>query len=212
MSEVVIKVDTRQIDELARRLKRIPRGVTKVAVQSINRTLPATRAEIVRRVRADYNIKAASIRDGFFLRRANWSNPRGELTAKDSPGIPLLQFVAGSKKAPSTRRLKSGGYRPAGGISVLVKKSRGRQVARGVFLARMRSGHVGAFIRAAQARGARRLSALGARFIKEVYGPSATYILRSGKYDEELGRFVDRAFAKNFIHNATRAVDRELKR
>jgi hypothetical protein len=207
-----LTVDTSQIDELARRLRGIPRGVTKVAVTAMNRTATSTRAEMVRLVRGDYNLKAKAVRDNIRISKASWGNPEATVSSKDGPGIPLKEFSPQPRSAPSTRRLKSGAYRPAGGISAIVTKSKGRQMVKGAFLARMSSGHVGVFIRGAQARGARRLSALGARFIKEVYGPSATYILRSGKYDEELGRFVDRTFERNFIHNARRAVDRELKR
>lgn len=211
MSAPLITVDTRQIDKLARQLRGIPRGVTRVAVQAMNRTATSTRAEMVRLVRGAYNIKAAAIRGNIKITRATWSNPQATVSSKDGPGIPLKEFSPSPRSAPSTRRLQSGAYRPAGGISVIVSKAGGRQVAAGVFLARMRSGHVGAFIRASQRPGARRLSGLGKRFIRETYGPSATYILRSGKYDQALGEFVDRVFAKEFLHNARRTIDREMR-
>lgn len=209
MSKDMIKVDTREIDRLARSLRRIPRGITKVAVQSINRTMPSTRAEIVRLVRGDYNIPAKAVRQAADIKKASWGDPRGQLLFKESPGIPLIQFVVGSKRAPSTRRLKSGAYRPVGGISVMVSRARGKQVAGGVFIARMRSGHVGAFKRGISS--GRRLSSLGKRFIREVYGPSATYILQAGKYDDKVGEHMDKTFAKNFVHNAKRTIERSLR-
>ena len=212
MSNAYLTVDTRQIDDLARRLRRIPRGVTKVAVTAMNRTATSTRAEMVRVVRREYNVAAQGVRRDIKITKANWSNPVAKVGSEASPGIKLKFFAPQPRSAPSTKRLKSGAYRPAGGISAIVTKSKGRQMVKGAFLARLKTGHVGVFMRATQAAGARRLTSLGKRFMRELYGPSATYILRSGKYDEELGRFVDRTFEKNFIHNARRAVERELRK
>lgn len=193
---IEISFDTREIRALLRDLKFFPGALEKATSSAINKTLVSTRAYMVKTMRADYAIKAGNIRRELYIKKSTWSTMTGTITGHGSPGIPLLKFVRGSKDAPSTRRLKSGDYRPALGVPVVIRKARGKITAHGVFLARMRSGHVGAFKRT----GGRAKS--GRQAINEVFGPSPIKILATDRYDEKIEDFADRTMDKNLRHEA----------
>ena len=182
---------------LIRDLRLVPRGLEKAAARAINKSLTSTRAEMVRQVRGDYAIKAKSVRDALAIHRASWSRLTGQIRGDGSPGIPLKEF-ANTKKVPSTKRLKSGGYRPKAGIPVTIRKDKGKIAAKGVFLAKMKSGHVGAFIR----------PEAGSRYIKEVYGPSAIKLLGSDRYDEAITDYGQEQLDKNLRHEAKRILEK----
>lgn len=156
---IELDADTGDLGDLLDLLEVIPKGLEKATARAVNKTLVTTRAHMVKMVRRDYNVKAGSVRNALEIRKARWNSLYGKIRGAGAPGVPLMEFVRGSKNAPSTKRLKSGAYRPKVGIPVLIRKVRGKKQAKGVFLARMPSGHVGAFKR-------------GGESIREVYGPS----------------------------------------
>ncbi len=201
-----LRINARGTEKLIRALKATPKGFEKAATRAINKSLVSTRAHMVKLVREDLAVKAKDVRGQLAISRASWTRQYGRIIGTGSDGIPLLNYVKGSKKAPSTRRLRSGAYRPQIGVPVVIYKSRGRQSARGVFIQRMRSGHVGAFKRTGIGDGRR--TSTGRSEIKERYGPSPFKILASDRYDKKLSKFTDQVMQKNVAHE----VDRELKK
>lgn len=194
---IELDYDTRDIKALLNDLSTFPQGLEKATARAINKTLVSTRAYMIKIMRNDYAVPAKKIRDELHIKRATWSTQNGTITGQQSPGIPLLQFVRGSKKAPSTRRLKSGAYRPLAGIPVIVRKSRGKIPAHGVFLAKMSSGHIGAFKRIAG-----RKTSAGRPAISEKFGPSPIKLLAADRYDEQIEDFADKTMMKNLNHEA----------
>lgn len=194
---IELSYDTRDIKALLKDLTFVPRGLEKATSRAINKTLVSTRAYMIKTYREDYVGKAKDIRKELHIRRSTWSTMTGMITGQGSPGIPLLKFVRGSKAAPSTKRLKSGEYRPKAGVPVVIRKSRGKIPAHGVFLAKMKSGHIGAFKRIPG-----RKAATGRPAIREVYGPSPIKILASDRYDQRIEDFADRTMDKNLRHEA----------
>jgi DNA-binding transcriptional regulator YiaG len=127
-------------------LSDVPKGIERATSRAVNKTLTTTRAEMVRLIRQKYAIKAGDIRAALNISMAKPNKLEGKIFGESSPGIPLIKF-ARTKKVPSTRRTKAGAYSPAGGISVLIRKDRGKRIVKGAFLAKMTSGHIGAFER-----------------------------------------------------------------
>ncbi len=193
---ISLSADTRELQSLIKTIKVLPKGLQKATTRAINKSLTTTRAFMVRLVRQDYAVKAKDVRSVLTLRKASWNKLVGHVWGTGSPGVPLFAFVRGSKKTPSTRRLKSGAYRPAVGVSVVIRKLRGRTPAKGVFLAKMKSGHVGAFKRSGS------VTRTGKQKIQEAFGPSPIRILSSDKYMDEVSDFADETFEKNLRHEA----------
>lgn len=187
---------TEDISDLLSTLKVFPQGLEKAASRAINKTLVTTRAHMVKVVREDYAMKAKDVRSELHIRKATWKKLYGKVHGAGSPGVPLFAFVRGSKNAPSTRRLKSGAYRPAVGVPVLIRKQKGKMAAKGVFLSKMPSGHIGAFKRTGG------LARTGRPAIREAFGPSPINVLASDRYDEQIEDFADEVFQKNLQHEA----------
>ena len=197
---IELHADKQDIEDFMTMLKIFPKGLEKATSRAINKTLVSTRAFMVKMVREGYVVKAKDVRGQLHIRKSNWNKLHGKVHGASSPGVPLFLFVRGSKKTPSTRRLKSGAYRPRVGVPVLIRKSKGKKSAKGVFLAKMPSGHIGAFKRVGgHAR-------TGKQAIREAFGPSPIKILASDHYDEQIDDFADKTLQKNFQHEADYAL------
>lgn len=200
MYEVLVVIDVAynkgNLKLLVKNLEAFPKVAKKATSRAINKAATSTRAFMVKKVRTEYAVKARDVRNELKIEKANWSHLSGGVYGSGSPGIPLFSFVRGSKKTPSTRRLKSGAYRPTKGIPVLIKKSRGKLAAKGVFLAKMKSGHVGAFKR----------NRPSGRAISEKYGPSPLKILDSKQYRSDIETEAQILLEKNMFREADYAL------
>ncbi len=208
---IALEADISEIEDLLTVLKVLPNGLEKATSRAINRTLVSTRAYMAKTIREDYAIKAGDIRKELVIKKAWWSQLYGSISGSGSPGLPLMDFVRGSKAAPSTKKLKNGAYRPSVGVPVLIRKDKGKIAVRGGFIAKMPNGHVGIFRRADPSKTGRKLAnsqiriqqtALADRYIKELHGPSPIRILSSDYYDEKIEDFSDETLQKNFQHEA----------
>ncbi|MDX9894332.1 MAG: phage tail protein [Desulfofustis sp.] len=198
-----LKADHRGLRVMLGALGAVGKKLPPKASQAINRSLDSTRAEMVRLIRADYAVKAKEVRDRLFIVHATPERLEGRIVGRGKRGVPLLRF-ARTRRVPSTRRTKGGGYRPLVGIPVLIRRDRGRIPARGVFLATMGSGHVGAFKRFDQPR---RGSNIGQRYIREVFGPSPIKLMTEERYF----RRVEQYAAATLSAQLERTVGRVLK-
>lgn len=108
-------------------------------VTALNRAAVSTRAEAVREIRATYNLRARTVRDQIRLKRATRAVLTALLTASGKR-VPLIEFNP-RPSAPG----KAG--RRSLGVSVLVRRDTGRKLVRHAFVQRMKSGHVGVFMR-----------------------------------------------------------------
>lgn len=182
---IVFDFDTTEMAELLEAVKAVPGDLETATARAINKALTSTKTEMVRLVVADYAVKVGAVRKEINVTKAAPNRLEGKVHGAGSPGIPLKEF-ARTKAVPSTTRVKSfertkagyltRGFRPKVGIPVLIRKDKGKLAASGVFLARMKSGHVGAFKRDREK-------------IHEAYGPSPVKILASDRYDEHLDDF-----------------------
>lgn len=192
---IEVGTSTDEIKLLLDSLAALPKGITQAGVRAVNRTGENVKAEGVRLVRRDYNVKAGEVRKLLKLLRASGSDPdniEALVLGKGPPGLPMLAFVKGRKKAPSTRRTKGGGYTPKGGISVQVRRDKGKKKLKGGFIAKMKSGKVGVFKRSGGKTKDGKKDAIELK-----YGPSPIGVLESGRYDQEIEEYSDKMLEKN---------------
>jgi hypothetical protein len=108
----------------------LPRQYVDVAaVRALNRTATTVRAEAARRIGREYNIRIGAAKDEMKIRRATRDDLKAALVVSGRP-IPLVEFDA---------------RQTAAGVSVKVKGT--RKVVAHAFLATMKSGHEGVYIR-----------------------------------------------------------------
>lgn len=103
--------------------------VNQATVRALNSTATTVRAEAARKVGKSYNIRIGAAKSQMLIRRATRGNVKAVITVSGRP-IPLVEF-----DARQTRR----------GVSVKVKGS--RKVIGPAFIATMKTGHRGVFIR-----------------------------------------------------------------
>jgi hypothetical protein len=107
----------RQLDQLRSDL------VDRALVRALNRTIDWARAEMSRRIRAEYNIKAGKVNSELRVEHATFGHGRRQVTLFVPAGKRSLNLI--HFNARQTKR----------GVSVLVKKGGARKVIPGAFIA-----------------------------------------------------------------------------
>jgi hypothetical protein len=123
------------INDVVKRLQQFGAEATQLTVRAINDTATHTRAEAVRRIREDWNVKAGTVREAFSIRKATRDRLVAEVSASAQP-IGLIHFGARQTRT---------------GVSYKLKKF-GRNTLKHAFIATMGSGHRGVFLRRTKKR------------------------------------------------------------
>jgi hypothetical protein len=157
-------------------LRDYPKKATRAMVRAMNRAVTSGRALMVQRIASDSGLKSGVIRKAIAVRNATAQSLEARI-AVGLKRIPLIDFNA---RGPEPSRGKGRGvsYRLTGG--------KGR-VPMG-FIATMKSGHRGVFVRSQKSR----------LPIHELFGPSLGHIF--AKYRPEGIARLKEAFATNFAH------------
>ncbi len=183
--------DINELIQLTRGIALAEPTLKKATVSAINKSIVSTRAFSVREVAKEYKITQKEVRDELKISRASINRMEARIVGSGSPGIALYKFSPTPNRIPSTVRLKSGGYSPKKGIKVMVHRGQ-RKVAKGAFIARMASGHVGVFKRSKE----------GKLPIDELFGPSPLRILDRPVYHDKIDKFAAETMDKNMAHEA----------
>jgi len=153
-----------------------PTQVTKAMVRALNRSIKSGQTVMVREMARDTGLKSKDVRGAMRLQEASASKPEASLGAS-LRRLPLITFGARGPE-PSFGRGRGVSYKLPGG--------RGR-VATG-FIATMRSGHRGVYVRNTKAR----------LTIRELFGPSLGRVF--ARFRPAGVARVREVFASNFAH------------
>lgn len=206
----VVKYDTRGLRNLVKGIRSLEGKVEKAAAKSINRTLTTVRKEVTMGIREDWNLTSKSLKKDMGIEKATQGHLEGRLSSSGGPGIPLIEY-RGKKgirpwRVPSTRWKGTAPHKRAvpGQIVIAMQMKRQLVALRHSFIAQMHSGHVGLFNRVP----GRRMGGSNKPAIRELYGPSATKILASGRYSKEIGKRAQMLMAKNMRHETRYMLSR----
>jgi hypothetical protein len=195
-----------------RALRGLHGGMSTAAARAINRTLPTGRKVADQEARKEYTVKSAAFKAQCRIIRAA---PRfGRLSGTLEVGYRPLQIYNFFQVAPRKpfHELKR---KPRGGIRANVKRSTGRRVIPGAFVARLQSGHVAVLERfgpkSRRARWAKVSGRSGARVevfeyrqkTREIYGPSPAAMLKSLDVWPKVEREMQATLTKRFDHEVT---------
>lgn len=123
--EADITSSLRDLEQLEGNLKH------RVLGRALNRTATGMKTEVSRQIRSVLNVRAQDVNKRLSIRRAA-SGERSVEIVIGARGLPLLAFGARQTKK---------------GVSVKVLRRGGRKLVRGAFIAQMKSGHRGVFVR-----------------------------------------------------------------
>jgi len=176
-----IKFDDVKLKQVQRVLRDIPKALPKVMSRGLNRTATSARTQISRSLAKEIGLKIKDVRGKLSLQRATYSNWRSAVGVS-SKRFGLIKFRA--------RQTKKG---------VTYKKGRKRILFRHAFIATMKTGHRGVFLR----KGPARLP------IQELKGPSLAQVYKGAR--DDVNR-IQAESAKRLAKNIHDQVNLILKR
>jgi len=183
------------IKELMKAVQGIQKGKRKVITRALNKTARGAKTDAVKLIRQHLMIKAKPVRENVRISKATWSKPTAYLFARGKRGVPLLGNYP-------VRPGRLGARKPKQGVSVQIKRFGGRKVIKGSFLAKMKSGHVGVFLRDS----ADRLP------IKQLHGMGFIQLLERGMIHRRLKKSIAKRMERNLKHEINHLLQSNLKR
>jgi len=153
----MIELTAEQIRRAQSYLGHIPGAVPRALVGAINRAAESTRTEASRKVREIYYVKHKDIISTIKIKKASPENLMATVTSSGNL-LPLAKFRV-TPQRPQPRRKSP--------VVIRVKRGAEGGSVKNVFVARMRSGHIGVFGRVGKSR----------LPIQEKYGPSIPQML-----------------------------------
>ena len=176
-----IRFDDDKLKQLQRELKNFPKALPKVMSRGLNRTATSARTAISRSLSKRIGLKIKDVRDKLTLHRATYSNWRSAVVVSGKK-FGLIKFGA--------KQTKKG---------VTYKHERKRILVRHAFIATMKTGHRGVFLR----KGPARLP------IKEIKGPSLAQVYTGAR--DQVNR-IQSEFSAKLARNIHDQVNLILKR
>jgi hypothetical protein len=165
--------------------------VAKAGARAINKSLVTLRSITTKQVARILAVRQSKIRTTFEIKKARFERLEGSLRAAGVKAIPLYEF------SPSPKTVEA--KRPKIGVSVRIRKDRGRVSVPGSFIARVGGGSVGVF---------ERVHADRSYPIRRLYGPAPlSYLLHDEPIQGGEKLIVDQiddefagVFEKNLAH------------
>jgi hypothetical protein len=159
----------------------MPARVTRAEVRALNRAIGSARTAMTRAIAQDTGLKSGDVRKRLNVYEATPNRPEARLAASLKK-VPLIDFGA-----------------RASGHGVISRLRGGRGRIPNAFIATMKSGHRGIFVRFGKSRSRKGLPSPSPGLpIIELMGPSIGHIF--AKYRPAVGKQAQESFEKNFLH------------
>lgn len=155
MLNVEITFNKRQMRDVERLLRGIPKGMPKVINRAIRRTVTSVRVQMVKAIRDDVNVKQKDI-----FQKGNKRRPVTETLIRKGGGVVGGHIEVTGRRIPLS---KFGATQTKKGVAYRIDKSGGRKKIEGAFKATMSSSHEGVFRRKG-------------RSIVQLFGPSIPHV------------------------------------
>lgn len=186
---ITVDVQTQDINAILVDFDQLPGRVTRATIRAMNRAIASGRAEMSTLIADDTGLRVTDVRKALTVSEASVERPQARL-ATTLKRIPLIKFGARGPR-PSRGRGE--------GVSYRLRGSAGRVAT--AFIATMRSGHEGVFVRsggltlkANQFKGYTRKRLP----IRELFGPSLGHVF--AKHRPAGMARIRESFDKNLAH------------
>jgi hypothetical protein len=150
---VMVKIDVRGIAEVRSKIAALSADMRdKVLASALNKTAAKAKAEMSRRIREEFAIKASDVNPQLSIRKASAKGNTLEAVLQAFPkrrghrSRNVMMFGARPVKGTKTKRVRvqvaPGQWRMmdvpiGGGVSVLISKQKGRKTIKGAFIANL---------------------------------------------------------------------------
>lgn len=174
--EIQVTYDARELSVWLNSVNR--KLLTRAVGSALNHTISQVKTQANRLIREEIKLKSKDINNRLVIVRANsskgaWMQLQARMKVSGKP-VPLISYGARQTK---------------GGVVVRVKNK--RTVLKHAFIARMRSGHQGVFVR----KGKKRLP------IQELYSTRVSDVFNNNGFMPKLAGFAQEKFLQNFVAN-----------
>lgn len=176
---------TKELGDIKQSLRQVEKSMPKAFYSALNRVSQGLRTEAARKTRETYDIRAGDVRNTITFSK---SGSLDFIMKSRGPNIPLIRFKTKPSKVP---------VRPPKVLKASVKRSGGKPIP-GAFVARMKTGHVGVYIRS----GKERLP------VGQLYGPAVPVMMSSPEVSEHLQEQAAIRMQKRLDHEVNRVLGR----
>lgn len=167
------------LDSLARDVEALPKGMEKVVMRSLNRSIIAMRDETAKSLTEEYAVPQREVKAAMYIKKANTKRLVASLHAQGRMAIPLIHW-----KARQTSK----------GVSVKIKRQGKRSV-----VTHKKGKEVVSFISGQNAYARPEMNTLN---VKRLYGPSFLSMLRRPEVIESQQRRAQDVFEKRVMAEA----------
>lgn len=182
----MIELTVSQIEKAERMLAHIPGAAPRAMSNAINRATDSAKTEAARKAREQYYITHKDVLSTMKMYRASAQDLTASVVSRGNL-IALPKFRVTPAK-PQPRRKKP--------ITVRVKRGQGGPV-RKAFVAGMRSGHTGVFMRSGKKRFP----------IEQMFGPSVPQMLESRSVNAWVSQKANETLDKRLDHEINRVLE-----
>ena len=187
--EMIFSVKSTITNYVKTEIKSLKKNIDKATIAATNRVTKSAATAFKNVIRTKYNVPSKDLTAGrgraVWLTKATPKRSAAAINAKKK-GVALAKFKALPSGASSSQPgVKISKRKP---VSVMVKKGKRVILRGGVFIATMKSGHKGIFIKKGS----------GPLPIKEKFGPSAYDLIRSRPSMRAIKDTVNKKYQKEF--------------
>lgn len=205
------------VTEISNALQQLPgRGMMVVSARAVNKTLRGARTDASKMIRQELHLKARDVRRKLttkpapYGRNTGYKSATGILNIGARP-VPLARYPFRPTSPPSQKGVSVSNRKPT---TVHVLKRGARKKVQSGFVAKMKSGHVGVFMRDGEKRKMQsgRFAGKKRQPIRELYGPGPGVHFRRNIMQRRLGRKVMPRLYKNLNHELNYYIRQQFRR
>lgn len=205
------KIAAQGVKEIATALEKLPgKGMVVVQTRAINKVLPGARVDGSKLVRQVLKLRQKDVRPKFTITRATHRRPYGYVRISSHP-VPLSRYPFWPKNPP---RQKGVPVKNRKNTSIHILQRGQRKTVHSGFVARMKSGHVGVFMREGDKRAMKSGNYQGEvkQPIRELHGPGPGPYFRRNVMQRRFGRRVIKRLHKSLNHELNYYIRQQFRR
>lgn len=195
-----ISVDSHDLDRASVALRQIKGGVEKATMRALNRASMGAKTEIVRQAKAEYHVKTSRVRETLTVKKASMARLEASVHSRGAR-LPLSRFRLRPQSPPNQAGIRVASRRR---IKAAVKRSTTPVRFDRAFIARFRSGHVGAFQRI---RGEK--TRKGRPKMRELYSLSVPQMVGRNEVASLIGEVAEIRLVKELDHQIDRLLGKD---